>query len=243
MEEYFLPQRMQRKQRHKKSSLSWVSSAKKIIFLSILVIFAAAGRGVSGDDLYARGRYDEAIVEYQRELSSEPDSPRLRTNLGCSLYRLGRYEDAMRELKTALNLKPEALQAARIHYNVGNCFFTTNRIDEAIESYKEALRLNPNDKFAKYNLEVALKQKDRSSPPPSSSKSQSQNSSGQSEQQPQQNDPDSASSRDDSKSQQSRMTRDEAERILDALSQSEKGPTHRGNTQRSYFNTTIKRDW
>src|SRR5205809_451864 len=86
----------------------------------------AAGSAVKGDDLYTQGRYQEAVVEYQSELKSEPDSARLRTNLGCAFYHLGRYNEAMRELRTARDLKPEPAQAARIHYNIGNCYFTTD---------------------------------------------------------------------------------------------------------------------
>src|SRR5437870_39686 len=119
-----------------------------IITLFALVMLTVAarakGQGVSGDEFYAQGRYQEAAVEYQNELSREPNSARLHTNLACAFYHLGLYEDATKELHRALEFNPETPQAARIHYNIGNCYFTTSRLNEAIEAYKTALRLNPN---------------------------------------------------------------------------------------------------
>jgi Ca-activated chloride channel homolog len=216
---------------------------RKIKNLCVLCVFVVLipGHAKTGDDLFAQGRYQEAAGHYQDELRREPDSSRLHTNLACALYRLGRYDEAMRELSMARDLETEPAKAARIHYNIGNCYYSTDRLDDAIESYKTALRLNPNDRLAKYNLEVALKRKEQS-PPPRASSSQSPNNSGSSDTQ-KNPDPTSNNSRDERQKQQAQMTRDEAERILDALKQTEKGPTHKGNTQRSYFNTTIKRDW
>jgi Ca-activated chloride channel homolog len=205
---------------------------------------AAADEQLNGDDLYKQGRYEDAAAKYKIELSRDPSSALLHTNLGCALYHLGRHDEAIVELRSALQLKTEPAQAARIHYNIGNCYFSTNRIDEAIKSYKEALRLNPNDRLAKYNLEIALKRNNE--PPKRSGNPQSQpdQSSGEGDsEQPQNDEQNPNSSGEGSQKPQSQMTRDEAERILEALRQSEKGPTYRGNNQRSYFNTTVKRDW
>jgi Ca-activated chloride channel family protein len=40
------------------------------------------------------------------------------------------------------------------HYNRGNSLFRLDRLDEAREAYKETLRIDPNDRDAKFNIEV-----------------------------------------------------------------------------------------
>src|SRR5687768_5073339 len=80
---------------------------------------AAADQQLNGDDLYRQGRYEDAAARYKIELSREPSSALLHTNLGCALYHLGRYNEALEELGSALQLKTEPAQAARILYNIG----------------------------------------------------------------------------------------------------------------------------
>lgn len=57
-----------------------------------------------GLELVAVGRYAQAEAEYQKGLALDPDSGRLRYNLGKLQYRLGRHEEALRTLVLAARL-------------------------------------------------------------------------------------------------------------------------------------------
>ncbi|MEW6730228.1 MAG: tetratricopeptide repeat protein [Acidobacteriota bacterium] len=218
-----------------------------LLFSLLAVLWAgavlAADTDTNGDDLYMQGRYQDAVAYYQAALEQSPTSVRLRTNLACALYQLGQYDAALKQLHMALESQPNTREAGRIHYNIGNSYYTSNRHTEAIEAYKTALRLNPTDKLAKFNLEIALKHNQQ--PPPTNQNPQlpspSPNSGDKSTQPPTEQPSDTPPHT--KQNQRSQMSRDEAERVLDALRQNEKGPTHKGNLRRNYFNTMIKRDW
>lgn len=217
------------------------------IALILALVFCCSGlaalaynRPSQGDQLYALGRYQEAVAYYQRELAEQPQSARLYTNLGCALYQLGRNEEALKAWQQALELKPDAPQAARIHYNIGNLLYGQQRTPEAVNAYKHALRLNPGDSYAKFNLEVALKQQQQQSNRPSPQSSGGSSNQNQPQPAPSEQ-PRPDKSRDNE--QPARMSKEDAERILEALRQNERGPTHRGNNQRNYVNSGSERDW
>ncbi|MBL8151318.1 MAG: tetratricopeptide repeat protein [Blastocatellia bacterium] len=220
-------------------------NVRKAAILSLLPLVSltvfAFSSNAEGDQLFKAGNYQEAVLAYQREIANSQHPASLQTNLACALYRLGRYSEAIAELQKALQSGLQPAQAARAYYNLGNCYYSSKQRAEAIEAYKAALRLRPDDNLAKYNLEVALKQPEP--PPPDPPKSSS--SGGQAPD----NNPDPNNKNKDkpnespSQTTTPKMTQSEAERILEALRQNERGPAHRGNPDRSYFNTTIKRDW
>lgn len=192
--------------------------------LTVAILIALLTGGVSqhtGEQLFSAGKYEEALQAFQRELQSQPDSIRALTNLGCTLHRLGRNEEAVAALRQAIDTKAEPAAKARAYYNLGNLHYSLQRRKEAIEAYKAALRLNPRDSLAKYNLEIALKENPPQPPSPSNSPSPQSSSAPPSPQ----------------------MSQSEADQILEAARQSERGPAFTGNRQNNYFNTMVKRDW
>ncbi|MCS6883871.1 MAG: tetratricopeptide repeat protein [Acidobacteriota bacterium] len=193
-------------------------------WIIIALVFDAAVAGDEGELMFRLGRYEEALKAFTARLTKQHHSVRTLTNIGCTLHRLGRDDEALHYLESALQLEATPAEKARIYYNIGNIHYRAGRRAEAIEAYKSALRLNHRDGLAKYNLEIALKQ-----PPAQSPKSDSSSGGGSSE--------DSSSP-----PRQPKMSLSEAERILEAARQSERGPAFRGKKD-DYFNTMIKRDW
>ena len=66
-------------------------------------------------------KYDKALGGYQKSLQQTKDPGRLATNL----------------------------------HNAGNALFKLNKYQESVEAYKKALRLNPSDNQTRYNLALA----------------------------------------------------------------------------------------
>ena len=68
-----------------------------------------------------------------------------------------KYEKALESFQKSLGTEDNQLEE-KTYYNIGNTYFQQNNLVESINAYKKALDIDPNDKDAKYNLELALKQ-------------------------------------------------------------------------------------
>lgn len=124
-----------------------------------------------GNRLYRAGRYAQAVEAYREALEGGEDSPVLRYNLGTALLRLGRYAEAEEHLRGALDVvEPETREW--VYYNLGQRYLEDARgaadaeaaralYDAAVEAYRQALRLQPGDVDAKWNYELALRERDQ----------------------------------------------------------------------------------
>lgn len=140
---------------------------------TLLLALLTQGYGVGdverGNRLYRAGRYPEAVAAYQEALRDGESSSQLRYNLGTALLRLGRYREAEGHLRAALAAVDPELRA-RALYNLGNRFLEEARggqgnapleqYDAAVDAYRQALRIEPQDLHAKWNLELALRERD-----------------------------------------------------------------------------------
>lgn len=210
----------------------------KISLLIILALFQSAPLGgavqksLPTDKLYNQGQYEQAIKQWQEALKQEPPSAQLHSNLGCALYRAGHTAEALKEWQTALSSTQDNLQSARIYYNIGNYYYEEHDKAKAIDAYKAALRLNPDDKKAKYNLEVALKNEPPNPPQPPPPPANNPNNSG---------DPPPPKPNEPPKSPG--MSPEEAENILNAVQQNERGNINKGKKPNSSPQANSQRDW
>ncbi len=178
-----------------------------------------------GNGLFARQEFEPALEAYQQAELIEPDATAIRYNLGNTLYRLGRYQEAVAELELVLtDENPQRRADAR--YNMGNAVFKAGQMEPAIKAYTAALVMNPDDMQAKQNLEFCLKKKEEMEQQPDSSQQDQQQ---QQRQQDQQQQP------------EQQMSRDQAERVLQALEGKEKEEqkkAHQAGRQKK-----VEKDW
>jgi len=82
----------------------------------------------------------------------------LLNNLGASLYRSGDAEQAGVAFASAarMALNPEDL--VRASYNAGNAAFQGQQLEQALEHYRRALLTDPTNTLAKYNYEFVKRQ-------------------------------------------------------------------------------------
>lgn len=106
-----------------------------------------------GRELAEKGRFDEAIAEYNAALRIKPAYATALTNLGAALAKSGKKEDAIRSYTEALRIKPDLPEA---HLNLGATLAAEGKSAEAIEHYRTAISLNPNLADAHANLGLAL---------------------------------------------------------------------------------------
>jgi Tfp pilus assembly protein PilF len=97
-----------------------------------------------------RGEYDKAIAHWQSVLNSVPNFADVYNNLGALLVYDGRLDDAMDYFLKALSINPYLVEA---HINLGVVLEKTGKKDEATKHFSEALRLQPDNEFARSQLE------------------------------------------------------------------------------------------
>ncbi len=199
----------------------------------VLAAYAADVGGLmrQGNNLYNRGKYDEALSRYQMAEVLEPDATAIHFNLGNTLFRLGRYQEAARELELVMiDKKPE--RRANAMYNIGNVAFKAGQLDPAIKAYMGALAINPNDKQAKQNLEFCLKKKQEQQSQPDSTQQQQQEQQQQNQQEQQQQ---------QQQQPQQGMDKNQAERIVQAVENKEK--EEQKKQRQAVGKRQVEQDW
>ena len=188
-----------------------------------------------GNDLYKEQKYSDAEVNYRKALDRERELVQGHFNLGNALHKQGKFGDAVKEFETALTKAEQADTKAFAHYNIGNAKMKEEQYQDAVRAYIDALRLNPEDEDAKYNLSYALeKLKQKQEQQKNNKDKQNQNKDDKQKQnEKQKNKPEDKKQNQDQKDQQEKqkqnpgqqqrkMSRADAQRILDVLKDNEK---------------------
>jgi Ca-activated chloride channel family protein len=148
-----------------------------VVFASSLLLARTAPAfgalaGDPGGRAYGKGDYAAARDAYAAYAREHPDDPRGEYNLGTALSRAGEMPPAEESFLRAVRSSNPKLRAAAL-YNLGNTRVKTGDLPGAAEAYEMALRQRPDDRDAKFNLELirALMQQQ---PPDSSGQKQQQ---------------------------------------------------------------------
>jgi tetratricopeptide (TPR) repeat protein len=119
--------------------------------------------------LFNQEKYEEALQLYEEALQQDPADPKLMMNRGSALHRLDRLEEAEEAYLDALSSKLGRNAQADAHYNLGNTLFrqgerleldgnaaaARGKYTQALENYINTLKLRPEDRDAKWNLQLA----------------------------------------------------------------------------------------
>jgi Ca-activated chloride channel homolog len=130
-----------------------------LLTIALLLFTATNDKAREGNRAYERGDYETAARMYMEALQVEPDNARLYFNLGNALAKMGKPEEAAAAWDQFKELNQSPLEKSKAIYNQGNTAAEQKEWDKALNAYREALKLNPNDTDAKYNYELAVKQK------------------------------------------------------------------------------------
>lgn len=236
------------------------------LFLLGVVLNAQSIRGLvnGGVEEYEENNFADAEVSFKKGIESDIENFEARFNLGDAIYKQGRYEEAMEEFKNSMVLAKTDKAKANIFHNLGNTLLKSEKLKESIGAYKEALKLNPNDLETKYNLSYAIKQmqnqqndqqnqqdkndqnKDQDD---KQNKDQEQDKKEDKEKQDKQQEQDKNKNQDKDKDQQQQpnepkdeISKEEAERILDALKNNE-GELQKKMRQQKTKKTNVEKDW
>ena len=87
-------------------------------------------------------RYDEAIDQYQKALTINPECTAAYNNIGTIMFGRRQYREATTYFRKALEI---GSCCANYHRSLGLALAALGWMDEAIDHYQTAIKLNPND--------------------------------------------------------------------------------------------------
>jgi Ca-activated chloride channel family protein len=146
-------------------------AAAVLLMLASLAVpaVARADDAHDGDRLFHAGRYADAAAAYRRAVERGEATPQMLYNLGTALMAAGRTDDAVAALEKVtaapdLELRYRALfNLGLVHLQHGIALKDSDGAEQAfgaaVEAYKRALRLKPAELDAKWNYELANRQK------------------------------------------------------------------------------------
>ncbi len=129
-----------------------------IVLLSGTQSFAQQSKKLiaAGNQLYQSGKFKEASMLYNQALKSDTNNiAKSSFNLGNALYQQKQPEAARTAYETTAKKSTDKKENASANYNVGNTYMQEKKWEDAVDAYKKTLRNNPQDADAKYNLSYA----------------------------------------------------------------------------------------
>jgi tetratricopeptide (TPR) repeat protein len=186
-----------------------------------------------------RGLVNE--VNFKKGTDKAPDSFEAQFNLGDAYFKQQRYDEAIKSYQSSLAMARNDTEKSKVHYNVGNSLLKSQKIEESIKEYKKSLKLNPNDQETKYNLSYALemlknqqqqdqqqdkKDEDKKEEEKKDEQKDKKEEKKEDQQQKQDQQKQDQQKKEEQKQQQQqqpqKISKEEAERILEALKDNEK---------------------
>lgn len=182
------------------------------------------------------GNFEKALRHYEMAKLRDPDNPALYYNVGNVLHMDNKWQEAIGEYSGVLGKLDKDLEEMTL-YNMGNTYYRSGDLEKAIESYVGALLERPDDYDAKHNLEMALEKTEEQQQREQDGEQggeKKEEKGEEKEEEPREQDQDQEQQQDQEKGtqetdqerrpkpQEGELTKEQAERILNALSEQER---------------------
>ena len=212
----------------------------KIIFIyslamSAVSVYAQKERKYirQGNKEFENSDYNNSEISYRKAADLEEKKTHEPVfNVADALYKQEKYEDAIEQFNSLADLELNKIEKAKIYHNLGNSFLKSNKFQESIDAYKNALRNNPDDMDTKYNLVYAKKKleqqqnqdqnKDQNKDNKDQDKDKDQQNKDKNKDNQDKNEQNKDQDKDQQQQQQPEISKEDAERILQALENDEK---------------------
>jgi tetratricopeptide (TPR) repeat protein len=191
-----------------------------------------------GNRLYKKSEFTGSEGMYRRAQAQDKSSYDSGFNLGDALYKQGRFNEAADEFKRAASgSSDDSLKQAHSFFNLGNSLLKDQKFAESIKAYINSLMLDPENLETKYNLAYAQdqlkkqeeqqqqEQKDQQQDQQKDQNKQDEENKDdqkQEDEQKQDQQQEDQQNKEGDDQQQPSISREDAKRLLDALSANEK---------------------
>ena len=193
-----------------------------------------------GNRLFRMKDYAKAEVQYRKALEANQQNPQANYNLGCALMMQQKDSAAVVQYEKAARIEPNKMRRSKAFHNIGVVCQNHKMYGDAIKAYEESLRLNPTDDETRYNLALCKKLK----------KNQQNQNNQKKKQQNNEQDKDKKDQKQDKndqqkqQQQQEQMSKENAERLLDAAVQNEKATQQRiQKAMQQPKKRTLEKNW
>lgn len=193
-----------------------------------------------GNRLFRMKDYAKAEVQYRKALEANQQNPQANYNLGCALMMQQKDSAAVVQYEKAARIEPNKMRRSKAFHNIGVVCQNHKMYGDAIKAYEESLRLNPTDNETRYNLALCKKL----------NKNQQNQNNQQKKQQNNEQDKDKKDQKQDKndqqkqQQQQEQMSKENAERLLDAAVQNEKATQQRiQKAMQQPKKRTLEKNW
>ena len=210
---------------------------KKLLFIFLLAVYALSGFAQadrqyirSGNKFYRQQNFVKAEAEYRKSLSANPDNPQALYNLGCALLMQKKYSVAVQQFQKAAQIEKSPLRKAKVYHNIGFACQSHKLYADAINAYKESLRNNPADNETRYNLALCqrLNKSEQNRNKNNQNKNKDKQKKDKDKKQNQNKDKNNnKQDKENKEKQQEKMSRDNAEQLLNAAMQNEQATQRR----------------
>jgi tetratricopeptide (TPR) repeat protein len=204
--------------------------------LSILILVTGQAVNAQADKKYLRqgnrsfekSKFADSEISYRKATDKNKNNPDAVFNTGDALYKQNKFEEAGKQFLENASMNEDPMKKSAALYNLGNSLLKSNKLEESIESYKGSLKMNPESPEAKYNLAYAQdllkKQKEQQQQQQNKDKQDQKKDQNKKDQKDPKNDNKDEQKNQDQQQQQEQqgMSKDDAERLLNALANEEK---------------------
>jgi len=198
-----------------------------------------------GNKTFRKGDYADAEVAYRKAVEKNQRNPQANYNLGNALMAQRKDSSAVSQLEQAAKLETVPSRKAQAYHNIGVICQNKKMFGEAIEAYKEALRNNPTDNETRYNLELCKRQQkdQQQQQQQNQQQNQQQDKKDQQQQQQQQKQEQDKQEQKQQQEQQPKMSRENAEQMLNAAIQEEKQTQERMKKMQQPQRRKLDKNW
>ena len=175
-----------------------------------------------GNRLFRSQEYEKAEAAYRKAIAANSNNPEAHYNLGCALMAQQKDSAAVNALENSAKLQQDRNRRAQAFHNIGVICQQKKMFSEAAEAYKESLRNNPKDDETRYNLALCMKQIKNQPKQQQQQKKQQDKNNKNNKQDKEKNKNENNKDQQKQKQQDEKMSKDNAEQLLNAAMQQEK---------------------
>jgi len=223
-----------------------------LIFILPVLVHGQAERKYirQGNKQYKEKVFNESEILYRKALEKEQQSYSGEFNLGDAMYKQEKYEDAARSFHKLAENQTDPMKLGELYHNMGNSLLKAKQLEASIEAYKQALRNNPADNETRHNLAYAQQMQQQEQEQEQENQDQDQDKQDQDQDQDKQDqdqDQDQQNqdqNQDQQQQQQPQISKEDAQRMLQALQQDEQDLQEKLKKQKAQA-TKVKvlKDW
>lgn len=229
------------------------SGMKKTLAIALLILSPALGIAQKENSLlregnrnFEGGKYKEAEKDYRKALELNKESVKGQFNLGAAVYKNNSFEESTKIYTDLAEKNKDKKLQSKVYHNLGNSYLQSKEYEKSILAYKNALMSDPKDVDTKYNLEYAkmMLKKQQQQQQNQNNQDKKDDKKDQQDKQDQNKDQNNDKNQQKPPQDQKKISKEDAERMLEALKNDEKKTMQKVKKQQVKVQVTAtEKDW